>query len=122
MGLRRGTSSSRPPSAAPDLAAIDPALRASLARFKQPKALEVMADLPRNAMGKVQKAGLRKRLAARFGQAGHAPLPRGLPVSVRPGFDDPELTIGVDNKVHDLSAPVQADALKGQNGPAARSQ
>ena len=55
------------PGATPDLAAIDAALRTSLARFKQPKALEVMADLPRNAMGKVQKAELRKLFAARFG-------------------------------------------------------
>ena len=55
------------PGAAPDLAAIDAALRASLARFKQPKALEVMETLPRNAMGKVQKAELRKLFAGRFG-------------------------------------------------------
>jgi malonyl-CoA/methylmalonyl-CoA synthetase len=38
------------------LAAIAP----GLARFKQPKAAVVVADLPRNAMGKVQKAVLRE--------------------------------------------------------------
>ena len=50
----------------PDLAAIDTALRGSLARFKQPKALEVVDSLPRNRMGKVQKAELRARFADRF--------------------------------------------------------
>jgi malonyl-CoA/methylmalonyl-CoA synthetase len=50
----------------PDLAAIDTALRASLARFKQPKALEIVDSLPRNRMGKVQKAELRARYAQRF--------------------------------------------------------
>ena len=52
--------------ATPDLAAIDTALRASLARFKQPKALEILDSLPRNKMGKVQKAELRARFADRF--------------------------------------------------------
>jgi malonyl-CoA/methylmalonyl-CoA synthetase len=50
----------------PDLAAIDAALRASLARFKQPKALEIVDSLPRNRMGKVQKAELRARFGDRF--------------------------------------------------------
>jgi len=54
------------PGATPDLAAIGAALGASLARFKQPKALEVVETLPRNTMGKVQKAELRQRFAARF--------------------------------------------------------
>ena len=41
-------------------AAVD-AIRDRLARFKQPKAAVVVPDLPRNAMGKVQKAELRAR-------------------------------------------------------------
>ena len=39
----------------------------NLARFKQPKAAVVVVDLPRNAMGKVQKAELRKTYAGWFG-------------------------------------------------------
>jgi malonyl-CoA/methylmalonyl-CoA synthetase len=49
-----------------DLAAIDTALRERLARYKQPKALEIVAELPRNTMGKVQKNVLRERFAAMF--------------------------------------------------------
>ncbi|MDG3041606.1 malonate--CoA ligase [Roseicyclus marinus] len=56
--------------ATPDLAAIDTALRATLARFKQPKALELVDSLPRNKMGKVQKAELRARFADRFAPPG----------------------------------------------------
>ncbi len=44
------------------LAAIAP----GLARFKQPKAAVVTDDLPRNTMGKVQKAALRAQYAAWF--------------------------------------------------------
>ncbi|MDO9526804.1 MAG: malonyl-CoA synthase [Gemmobacter sp.] len=54
------------PGQTPDLAAIDATLRAKLARFKQPKALEILPALPRNTMGKVQKAELRARYADRF--------------------------------------------------------
>ncbi|MGB0661584.1 MAG: malonate--CoA ligase [Mangrovicoccus sp.] len=43
-----------------DLEAIEAALGGELARFKQPKALRVIEALPRNTMGKVQKAALRK--------------------------------------------------------------
>ncbi|MEM9370407.1 MAG: malonyl-CoA synthase [Pseudomonadota bacterium] len=43
----------------PDLTAIEAAMGSSLARFKQPKALVVIEELPRNAMGKVQKNQLR---------------------------------------------------------------
>jgi malonyl-CoA/methylmalonyl-CoA synthetase len=57
------------PGETPDLAAIETNLRATLADFKRPKAIEVLAELPRNAMGKVQKAELRRRFADRFRQA-----------------------------------------------------
>ncbi len=36
-------------------------LRASLARFKLPRKVFVLDELPRNAMGKVQKNQLRER-------------------------------------------------------------
>ena len=41
-------------------------LRGKLARFKQPKGLLRGDELPRNAMGKVQKNGLREICADRF--------------------------------------------------------
>ncbi|MWB78656.1 AMP-binding protein [Pseudooceanicola sp. 216_PA32_1] len=52
-------------------ARIDPdAVRAGiaprLAKFKQPKAIEILPDLPRNTMGKVQKNLLRDRYGAMF--------------------------------------------------------
>jgi malonyl-CoA/methylmalonyl-CoA synthetase len=47
------------PGQVPDLGAIDQVLRGALARFKQPKALKIVAALPRNTMGKVQKNELR---------------------------------------------------------------
>ncbi len=43
-----------------DLAAIEAAARADLAGFKRPRHVAVMEALPRNTMGKVQKADLRK--------------------------------------------------------------
>lgn len=42
------------------------ALSTSLAKFKVPKRIFAVAELPRNAMGKVQKAELRKRFARTF--------------------------------------------------------
>jgi malonyl-CoA/methylmalonyl-CoA synthetase len=39
------------------------ALSAPLAKYKQPKRVLFVEDLPRNAMGKVQKALLRERYA-----------------------------------------------------------
>ncbi len=54
------------PGVAIDLAAIDAALRDRLARYKQPKAMEIVADLPRNSMGKVQKNVLCDRFGAKF--------------------------------------------------------
>ena len=38
----------------------------SLARFKQPKCLKVLDELPRNAMGKVQKNELRDTFGDEF--------------------------------------------------------
>ena len=52
--------------ATPDIAAIDTDLRARLARFKQPKALVIVDELPRNTMGKVQKNELRRQFGERF--------------------------------------------------------
>ena len=52
-------------------AALDPdavaqAVAGRIARFKQPKALHVIDELPRNAMGKVQKNVLRERYRDAF--------------------------------------------------------
>jgi malonyl-CoA/methylmalonyl-CoA synthetase len=49
-----------------DLAAIEAAARAHLAGFKRPRHWVVMEELPRNTMGKVQKADLRSRYAEVF--------------------------------------------------------
>ena len=49
-----------------DADAVLKALRGRLAKFKQPKAAVVVDALPRNAMGKVQKAELRKTYAGWF--------------------------------------------------------
>ncbi|MEJ6402911.1 malonate--CoA ligase [Yoonia sp. 2307UL14-13] len=49
-----------------DESAILDGLHQSLARFKHPKALTVLPELPRNAMGKVQKNILRQELADFF--------------------------------------------------------
>jgi malonyl-CoA/methylmalonyl-CoA synthetase len=54
------------PGATPDADAILFSLRDRIARFKQPKAAVIVAELPRNAMGKVQKAELRKTYAGWF--------------------------------------------------------
>ena len=43
------------------------ALHERLARFKQPKRVFFVDGLPRNAMGKVQKARLREQYAMTFG-------------------------------------------------------
>ena len=52
---------SRKPGASLDGEAIIGALKAKLANFKIPKRCFVVAELPRNAMGKVQKALLREQ-------------------------------------------------------------
>lgn len=46
---------------APDPAQLRSGLRDKLASFKIPKAIDVVAELPRNTMGKVQKTVLRER-------------------------------------------------------------
>jgi malonyl-CoA/methylmalonyl-CoA synthetase len=52
--------------AALDAAALTRALKAKIANFKVPKAIFVVAELPRNAMAKVQKNRLREEHAALF--------------------------------------------------------
>ena len=47
-------------------AAIEGRLAGELARFKQPKRVFVVGELPRNSMGKVQKAALRETYAGIF--------------------------------------------------------
>lgn len=49
-----------------DTAMVDVALKDRLARFKQPKRVVCVDDLPRNVMGKVQKNALRERFADLF--------------------------------------------------------
>jgi malonyl-CoA/methylmalonyl-CoA synthetase len=51
---------------APEEAAIISALKGKLAAFKVPKRVFVVNELPRNAMGKVQKNELRKQYASTF--------------------------------------------------------
>jgi len=51
---------------APDLAACQQEMTAQLARFKLPKGMVVVDALPRNTMGKVQKAELRRIYADWF--------------------------------------------------------
>ena len=55
------------PGAALDAAAITAALKAQIANYKVPKAVFVVAELPRNTMGKVQKNLLREQHKALFG-------------------------------------------------------
>ena len=50
----------------PDLDAIQSHIATSLARFKLPKKLILMAELPRNTMGKVQKNALRDQFRDLF--------------------------------------------------------
>ena len=56
----------RAPGADPDPGAIRGALDGRLARFKQPKSVVIVDELPRNTMGKVQKAALRQAHAGMF--------------------------------------------------------
>ena len=52
--------------AAPDASALIAALKAQIANFKVPKQLFIVAELPRNAMGKVQKNLLRDQHKSLF--------------------------------------------------------
>ncbi len=54
------------PEAATTTKDVVAALQGKLARFKQPREVVMASELPRNAMGKVQKAELRKAYAALF--------------------------------------------------------
>jgi malonyl-CoA/methylmalonyl-CoA synthetase len=54
------------PGATIEPAAIVATLKSSIANFKVPKHVRVVAALPRNTMGKVQKKLLREELAALF--------------------------------------------------------
>jgi malonyl-CoA/methylmalonyl-CoA synthetase len=54
------------PGETPDLAAIGAAVKESLARFKHPREIVVLDELPRNTMGKVQKNILRDRYKNKF--------------------------------------------------------
>jgi len=65
--------------AAPDPAAIVAGLKARIAAFKVPKAIECVGELPRNAMGKVLKQALRERLQHRFAAPG--PVAAGQPLN-----------------------------------------
>jgi malonyl-CoA/methylmalonyl-CoA synthetase len=56
----------RPGTAAPEPAALIGALKGRIAGFKVPKFVEVVSELPRNAMGKVQKNLLRERHGGLF--------------------------------------------------------
>ena len=49
-----------------DIKAISAAIHSKIARFKQPKQLFVLPELPRNTMGKVQKNVLRNQYADVF--------------------------------------------------------
>ncbi|MFP4404184.1 malonate--CoA ligase [Rhodosalinus sp.] len=55
-----------PQGAGPDLSQVERALRDTLAGFKQPRRLILVDGLPRNTMGKVQKAELRRSHASLF--------------------------------------------------------
>jgi malonyl-CoA/methylmalonyl-CoA synthetase len=54
------------PGTTPDPATIRAALGERLAKFKQPKHIEIRAELPRNTMGKVQKNVLREGMKHLF--------------------------------------------------------
>ncbi len=53
-----------------DTAAVLAALKERIANYKVPKRLFVVEDLPRNAMGKVQKNVLRDRYKSTFTPSG----------------------------------------------------
>ncbi len=49
-----------------NIGSIAKTLASELATFKRPKKIVIVDDLPRNAMGKVQKAELRSHYSAAF--------------------------------------------------------
>lgn len=51
-----------------DISEIEAALRHKLARYKQPKSYILLPELPRNTMGKVQKAALRRAFQSYFSE------------------------------------------------------
>ena len=53
---------------APEEAALSAAVEAQLARFKHPRRYVMATALPRNTMGKVQKAELRRAHAGAFAE------------------------------------------------------
>ncbi len=55
-----------PDGEAVSLPQVQAALAGQLARFKQPKQVVIVAELPRNAMGKVQKNALRDQFMDLF--------------------------------------------------------
>jgi malonyl-CoA/methylmalonyl-CoA synthetase len=54
------------PSASIDPKAIRSGIAEQIAKFKQPKVIEVLPELPRNTMGKVQKNLLRDQFGTAF--------------------------------------------------------
>ena len=56
----------KPNSVQPSEAGVITSLKGKLAAFKVPKRVFIVTDLPRNAMGKVQKNELRKQYASTF--------------------------------------------------------
>jgi len=64
------------PGVALDPEAVLAAIGGSLARFKQPKAAVVVPELPRNTMGKVQKAVLRAEFGGWFAGSAGGPAPQ----------------------------------------------
>jgi fatty-acyl-CoA synthase len=69
----------------PDAAAIARLLEGRVARYKIPKRVEVLPELPRTALGKVRKAELR----ARFGRE-----PLAQPLTSEPGRPLPAASTG----------------------------
>jgi malonyl-CoA/methylmalonyl-CoA synthetase len=57
------------PGATPEPAALIAAMKGRIAAFKVPKHVFVLDDLPRNAMGKIQKNRLREQFFGVFGKA-----------------------------------------------------
>ena len=55
-----------------DLACVNAFLKGKLARYKQPKRVVRVAELPRNAMGKVQKNTLRERYGSLMAATSHS--------------------------------------------------